>query len=577
MVLKELRLEISCTPEEKEGKTMIGAIYSRFSTDKQNESSIADQIRTCTEFARENQISVVADYSDEGISGAALGNRPGAKAILEAAFEGQFDVVLVTDLSRLSRSNGDLSKMIDRLVVRGIRVIGVQDGYDSSRRGHKLQAGLSGIMGEAFRDMIRERTYSAMESRARAKRPTGGKCYGYKSIAKTSDNPSSERTIEIEPNQAKIVERIFSRYIEGTSYRAIASELNKEGVPSPGSTWKRVTRRKNGWMGSGIRAIVQNVRYTGLIRWNTSEWVKDPDTGKRMRRERPRSEWLEHRDESLRVISDATFERAQQRARDRSNPDKRLKCGGRPKYLLSGLLKCKECESNYVLTSTTAYQCSGNVGGACTNNVRVRRDVAEAKILGPVREELLSPERVNRMAQEIEERWKKRIQELAEKSTPEGVQALDARIKRLEERLSAGDPDLEPDELQLAIEAAQRKRQELIDAQPAARHSAKILAALPNAAAAYKRQIERGLDANPREASKARAILRDLLGPIQMCPGEDGSLWAEFDARPAALLKKAVGTSVGSGGSGGRIGLRPFGAQLVSAAVNRRYASGGLG
>ena len=104
-----------------------------------------------------------------------------------------------------------------------------------------------------------------------------------------------------------------------------------------------------------------------------------------------------------------------------------------------------------------------------------------------------------------------------------------------------------------AIEAAQGKRQELLDAQPAARHSAKVLAALPNAAAAYKRQIEKGLEANPREANKARVILRDLLGPIQMCPGADGSLWAEFDARPAALLKKAVGTSVGSGGSGGRI------------------------
>ena len=472
---------------------------------------------------------------------------------MEAAFGGQFDVVLVTDLSRLSRSNRDLSKMIDRLVVRGIRVIGVQDGYDSSRRGHKLQAGLSGIMGEAFRDMIRERTYSAMESRARAKRPTGGKCYGYKSIAKAPDDPDSEKTIEIEPDQAKIVERIFSRYIEGTSYRAIASELNKDGVPSPGSSWKRVTRRKSGWMGSGVRAIVQNVRYTGLIRWNTSEWVKDPDTGQRMRRERPRCEWLEYHDESLRIISDATFERAQQRARDRSNPDERLKCGGRPKYLLSGLLKCKECGSNYVLTSTTSYQGSGNVGGACGNNVRIRRDVAEAKILDPVRQELLSPERVSRMAIEIEKSWKKRIKELAERSTPEEIQALDARIERLQERLSAGDPDLEPDELQLAIEAAKRKRQELIDAQPAARDSAKILAALPNAAAAYKRQIEKGLEANPREANKARVILRDSLGPIQMCPGEDGSLWAKFDARPAALLKKAVGTSVGSGGSGGRI------------------------
>ena len=39
-------------------------------------------------------------------------------------------------------------------------------------------------------------------------------------------------------------------------------------------------------------------------------------------------------------------------------------------------------------------------------------------------------------------------------------------------------------------------------------------------------------------------ILRDLLGLIQMCPGEDGSPWAELHDRPAALLRKAVGTSV---------------------------------
>ena len=102
-----------------------------------------------------------------------------------------------------------------------------------------------------------------------------------------------------------------------------------------------------------------------------------------------------------------------------------------------------------------------------------------------------------------------------------------------------------------SIEAARRKRKEPVEAQPAAQQLANVIAALPQAAQAYRRQIERGLQANPREANKARAILKDLLGPIQMCPEQNGSLWAEFDARPAALLKKTVGTSVGSDGSGG--------------------------
>ncbi len=103
----------------------------------------------------------------------------------------------------------------------------------------------------------------------------------------------------------------------------------------------------------------------------------------------------------------------------------------------------------------------------------------------------------------------------------------------------------------MATDAAQRKRRELANDQPEAHDSAKIITALPNAAEAYRQQIERRLDDNPRDANKARVILNDLPGPIQMCPGPDGSLWAEFYARPAALVKKAVGTGVGSDGSGG--------------------------
>ncbi len=97
------------------------------------------------------------------------------------------------------------------------------------------------------------------------------------------------------------------------------------------------------------------------------------------------------------------------------------------------------------------------------------------------------------------------IHVLAIRSTRDVIQALDSRI----ERLSEGDPDLEPDELQLAKEAVQRKQQELVAAQPAARHFAKIRAALRNAAEAYKRQIEKVLHANPREASEARVILQN--------------------------------------------------------------------
>jgi site-specific DNA recombinase len=89
--------------------TAPSAIYSRFSTDRQNESSVIDQVRVCTEFAARQGWQAIQQFEDQGISGAALGNRPGILRLQEGVFaRRRFDVVLVADLSRLSRSQDDL-------------------------------------------------------------------------------------------------------------------------------------------------------------------------------------------------------------------------------------------------------------------------------------------------------------------------------------------------------------------------------------------------------------------------------------------------------------------------------------
>ena len=109
-----------------------------------------------------------------------------------------------------------------------MRIVGVQDGYDSARKGHKLQAGLTGIIGEAFREAVAEKTYSALESRALRGAPTGGRAYGYRE------------------GEADTVRRIFGMYADGLSAKRIAETLNREGVASPGSSWNRTTRRRAG-------------------------------------------------------------------------------------------------------------------------------------------------------------------------------------------------------------------------------------------------------------------------------------------------------------------------------------------
>jgi hypothetical protein len=59
--------------------------------------------------------------------------------------------------------------------------------------------------------------------------------------------------------------------------------------------------------------IVRNERYRGVVHWNTSEWRKDPNTGNRKRVMRARSEWVSTVAESLRIVPDDLWERAQRR------------------------------------------------------------------------------------------------------------------------------------------------------------------------------------------------------------------------------------------------------------------------
>lgn len=307
-------------------------------------------------------------------------------------------------------------------------------------------------------------------------------------------------------------------------------------------------------MGSAIRAMLRNERYTGRVVWNSCSWIKDPDSGKRKRRMRPRSEWVTRQDESLRIISDALFDRAQRRTR--LGNDERLKSGGKAKYLLSGLLVCDVCGSHYVIADPRSYACSSHVfGRACNNSIRVTRKAVEAAILEPIRRDLLSPERVQRMAKEMQRAFAERARAAASRSAaaPKELQDIDARLGRLRERLRQGDPDLEPDELQAAIDQAEDKRKELLAAQPEAKASAKLLTMLPRAAELYRQQIAQGLDGDPRAALKARVILRDLLGKVRLVPGAEGSLWAQFKQHPAALLLRGAGTC----GSGGRLRVFP--------------------
>src|SRR6266446_5458719 len=396
----------------------------------QNETSTDDQQRICREYAERQGWRIIESYA-ETVSGAAFGNRPEFLRMRAAAMAGRFAVLLVTDTGRLTRSQ-ELAPLIERLRFQRVRIIGVQDAFDSSTGTSDMQAGLTGIASVEFRRMVKARTHAALKIRAQTARATGGKAYAYSSKG------------ELVPHEAEIVREIFERFAGGESYRAIAASLNARGVPSPGSAWKRQQRRGSGWTGSAIRAILFNERYAGRIRWNVSEWRKDPDTGRRQRVMRPRTDWISRVDESQRIVSDGLWDRPHRRRVRTGASDPRLKSGGRPKFLLSGLLICDVCNAHYVLDGSFGYtRGSYRDGAACSNGVRVRRDRAEHVLVDPIRDELLAPERVALMAREMQEYYSQQARVLQSRAIemPGELAQLSARIERLRDRLRQGDPD----------------------------------------------------------------------------------------------------------------------------------------
>ena len=261
--------------------------YCRFSSKKQRETSIDDQLRECEQYATRQGWKIGTHYEDKALSGT-RDDRPDYLRMLADAKARAFDVLLVHALLRLGRDEGETKKTITRLKFYGVRLIAVSDGIDTATNGHKVNVSFKAMQNEFFLDDLRVQIDKGMTGQALKGYSCGGKPYGYaprRLYSPTEKDTYGESLViaverVIVAEQAKWVRFIYEKYAEGWSPRRIADELNRLNVPSPGSTWKREVRRCKGWVSSSISSILNNPAYGGKLIWKRSRFVKDPDTGK---------------------------------------------------------------------------------------------------------------------------------------------------------------------------------------------------------------------------------------------------------------------------------------------------------
>ena len=99
---------------------MRAVIYARYSTDRQREASIEDQVRLCKSHIEAEGWSLVKTYSDCTQSGA-TNLRPGYQHLLADARTGAFDVVVAEALDRLSRDQEHVIALYKQLSFAGVK------------------------------------------------------------------------------------------------------------------------------------------------------------------------------------------------------------------------------------------------------------------------------------------------------------------------------------------------------------------------------------------------------------------------------------------------------------------------
>lgn len=489
-------------------------IYARYSSHLQNPRSVADQIADCRARAAAEGWSIVGEYHDSEVSGAAGIDelqRPGMAALLARLEKGGIDQVLTEHTDRIARHQGDSFTVREQIEHAGARLFTLMQGVIDDVTGT-----IQGLFDAKQRKDLAHRVRRGHRGNIAEGRSATGIAYGYRKVTQLDAKGEPIRGLrEIDDERAAIVLRIYREYAAGHSPRQIAGGLNVEGVPAPrGGIWRSSTLIGHRRTGFGI---LNNPIYIGRLVYGRSRLVRDPRTRKRSMRPGT-GELFEGSAEHLRIVDDELWQAVQDEleARASARPERQR----RPRHLLSGLGRCGVCGQGWVITRDNYFGCSGVIGGyACTNRRLIRKDEYEHRVLAELQAQMLAPDAVEAYLDEYQREHTRRSRELArERRALERRQAEAARRgERLVSAIAEGAGEFA--EIRSALAAAKADRAEAekalasIDALPQ-------IALHPGLTRQYRAAIENLAEelADPATRALAAPRLRKLIARIVVTP-----------------------------------------------------------
>lgn len=264
-------------------------------------------------------------YSDEALTGT-KDDREGFQKMLSECRNGNIDLVITKSISRFARNTVTLLE-----TVRELKSIGV-DVWFEEQNIHTISAD-GELMLTILASYAQEESRSASENKKWQIRKDfeQGKIG---SITILGYRRTPEGRLEIEPKEAELVQMIFSDYLSGMGRQAIANKLNEMGIP---------TRRGNLWGCTGVRDILINEKYVGIMILQ-KYYRENHLTKRKMRNNGELTRYLVQKSHPA-IIDKETFDavQAEMKRRSEEHPESAKKVI----YPLTGMIRCGCCGKNY--------------------------------------------------------------------------------------------------------------------------------------------------------------------------------------------------------------------------------------
>jgi len=424
---------------------------------------------------------VVEVFKDDGVSGATFSRvgRPDFYKLLDVvAGKPDFDVLIVTEQSRIGRDTVRTLNAILTIREAGVRIFESRSGREITldTDSDEIQEMVRAWSSSNERRKARERVAPRLRERAKDGFVPGGRVFGY--LVGQRDASGKARFVPDE-READAVRRLFSLVSSGRGFQATARILAEEKQPSP---------RGRGWTMKGVKRIVERELYRGRLIYGRTKVEWRGGASKQVAAKNP----IVTEVPAARIVPDELWNAAHARIARTAKAVAKPDGGARPstglaaKLLLSGFTICGRCHGpmtvlNFHSTAGAPAQrflvCSNYhhrgsngetvVGGRhCDSGARLRYMTLETRIV-----ESFSQDHVVEMVNKFYDAEKAR-------RAPDAVRAervaLEGEVKRLNQEMSnladavsktGGSIDILVTKLQ-AAQAARDAAQAKLDATP---------------------------------------------------------------------------------------------------------------